>query len=116
MGISEATFYRWKQLYGNLMPSEVKKPNQVWAMDWMHDELFDGRGLWVHTVVDTWCRVCPVMRVRRSATAMEVIEADLLASTSRTRSNRTSRASCCRKVASRSAVARPSRVRQVEPL
>ena len=25
MGISEATFYRWKQLYGGLMPSEVKK-------------------------------------------------------------------------------------------
>jgi putative transposase len=25
MGIAEATFYRWKQLYGGLMPSEVKK-------------------------------------------------------------------------------------------
>ena len=25
MGISEATFYRWKQLYGGLMPSEVKR-------------------------------------------------------------------------------------------
>ena len=24
-GIWEATFYRWKQLYGGLMPSEVKK-------------------------------------------------------------------------------------------
>jgi putative transposase len=24
MGISEATFYRWKQLYGGLMPSEVR--------------------------------------------------------------------------------------------
>jgi putative transposase len=34
----------------------------------MHDELFDGRRLWVLTVVDTWSRVCPVMRVSRSAT------------------------------------------------
>src|SRR5262245_44641623 len=44
-------------------------------MDWMHDELFDGRRLWVLTVVDTWSRLCPVMRVCRSATAMEVIDA-----------------------------------------
>ena len=29
MGISEATFYRWKQLYGGLMPSEVKKPREL---------------------------------------------------------------------------------------
>jgi putative transposase len=25
MGIAEATFYRWKQLCGGLMPSEVRK-------------------------------------------------------------------------------------------
>jgi len=29
MGISEATFYRWKQLYGGLLPSELKKLRQV---------------------------------------------------------------------------------------
>ena len=55
--------------------SDATGPNQVWAMDWMHDELFDGRRLWVLTVIDTWSRVCPVMRVCRSATAMVVIEA-----------------------------------------
>jgi putative transposase len=55
--------------------SDATGANQVWAMDWMHDELFDGRRLWVLTVVDTWSRVCPVMRVCRSATAMEVIDA-----------------------------------------
>lgn len=55
--------------------SDASGPNQVWAMDWMHDELFDGRRLWVLTVIDTWSRVCPVMRVCRSATAMAVIEA-----------------------------------------
>lgn len=55
--------------------SDATGPNQIWAMDWMHDELFDGRRLWVLTVVDTWSRVCPVMRVCRSATAMEVIDA-----------------------------------------
>ena len=32
--------------------SDATGPNQVWAMDWMHDELFDGRRLRVLTVVD----------------------------------------------------------------
>jgi putative transposase len=55
--------------------SDATGANQVWAMDWMHDELFDGRRLWVLTVVDTWSRVCPVLRVCRTATAVEVIDA-----------------------------------------
>ena len=54
--------------------SDATGPNQVWAMDWMHDEIFDRRRLWVLTAVDTWSRVCPVMRVCRSATAIEVID------------------------------------------
>ena len=29
MGISAATFYRWKQLYGGLMPFEVKRLRQL---------------------------------------------------------------------------------------
>lgn len=29
MGISEPTFYRWKQKYGGLMPSELKKLRQL---------------------------------------------------------------------------------------
>ena len=55
--------------------SNATGPNQVWAMDWMYDELFNGRRLWVLTVVDTWSRICPVMRVCQSATAIEVIHA-----------------------------------------
>jgi putative transposase len=55
--------------------SDATGPNQVWAMNWMHDEIFDGRRLWVLTVVDTWSRVCLVTRVCRSATAIEVIDA-----------------------------------------
>ena len=50
-------------------------PNQVWAMDWMYDELFNGKRIWILTVVDTWSRICPVMCVTRSATAQTVIEA-----------------------------------------
>jgi putative transposase len=55
--------------------SDATGCNQVWAMDWMYDELFDGKRIWILTVVDTWSRVCPVMRVCRSATAFVVIDA-----------------------------------------
>jgi putative transposase len=29
LGITEATFYRWKQKYGGLLPSEVRKMKQL---------------------------------------------------------------------------------------
>ncbi len=29
LGITDATFYRWKSKYGNLMPSEVRKLKQL---------------------------------------------------------------------------------------
>ena len=51
--------------------SNATGPNQVWAMDWMHDELFDGRRLWVLTLVDAWSQVCPVMRERLCDLALE---------------------------------------------
>ena len=40
--------------------SDATGPNQVWAMDWMYDELFDGRRLWVLTVVDASTYCCGV--------------------------------------------------------
>lgn len=30
------------------------EPNQVWAMDFVHDQLFDGKKIRVLTVVDTF--------------------------------------------------------------
>lgn len=53
----------------------VGAANDAWSMDFVSDVQFDGRRLWVLTVVDTWSRICPVMRVCRSATAMVAIEA-----------------------------------------
>ena len=41
-------------------------------MDWMYDELFNGKRICILTVVDTWSRICPVMCVTRSATAWSV--------------------------------------------
>ncbi len=48
-------------------------PNQVWAMDWIYDQLFDGRRIWVLTMVDTHSRICPALRVCRVANAAEVV-------------------------------------------
>ena len=55
--------------------SAATGPNQIWEIDSMYDQLFDGRRIWVLTVVDTWSRVCPVLRVCRTATALEVTSA-----------------------------------------
>jgi len=40
--------------------SNATGPNQVWVMDWMHDELFDGRRLWIPA-----CRATYHYRSRR---------------------------------------------------
>ena len=34
-------------------------PNDCWSMDWMYDELFDGRRVWVLTIVDNFSGVSP---------------------------------------------------------
>jgi putative transposase len=47
----------------------------MWAMDRMYDELFNGKCIWISTVVDTLSCISPVMCVTRSATAQTVIGA-----------------------------------------
>ena len=44
-------------------------------MDWMYDELFDGRRLWVLTIVDNFSRVSPGIWVGRQAKATDVVTA-----------------------------------------
>ena len=38
--------------------------NQVWAMDFVHDQLFDGRKIRVLTIVDTFTRYAPAIEAR----------------------------------------------------
>jgi putative transposase len=40
--------------------------NQIWAIDWIYDQLFDGRRIWVLTMVDTYSRICLALRVAGS--------------------------------------------------
>jgi putative transposase len=49
-------------------------PNECWSMDFMHDELFDGRRLRLLTIVDNFSRVSPGIGVKPRYQATEVVE------------------------------------------
>jgi putative transposase len=53
--------------------SQATAPNQIWAMDFVHDQLFDGRKLRVLTIVDTFTRLSPAIDVRHSYRAADVV-------------------------------------------
>jgi putative transposase len=53
--------------------SDAAAPNQVWAMDFVHDQLFDGRKLRVLTIVDTFSRYAPAIEVRQSFRGSDVV-------------------------------------------
>jgi putative transposase len=44
--------------------TEAVGPNNIWAMDFVHDELVTGRKLRVLTVVDAFSRYIPVLDAR----------------------------------------------------
>lgn len=48
-------------------------PNDVWAMDFVHDQLALGQKLRILTVVDTHSRFCPVLDARFSYHARDVV-------------------------------------------
>lgn len=48
-------------------------PNEVWAMDFVHDQLFDGSKIRVLTVVDIFTRLAPAIDVRQSYRGCDVV-------------------------------------------
>jgi putative transposase len=54
--------------------SPATAANQVWAMDFVHDQLFDGRKIRVLTVVDTFTRLSPAIEVRAHFRGADVVE------------------------------------------
>jgi putative transposase len=48
---------------------EATRPNETWAMDFVHDQLATGRKIRVLTVVDTFSRFSPVVDPRFSTAA-----------------------------------------------
>lgn len=52
---------------------EAVGPNEVWAMDFVHDQLATGKKIRVLTVVDTFTRYVPVLDPRFSYRAEDVV-------------------------------------------
>jgi putative transposase len=50
----------------------VQAVNEAWAMDFVHDQLADGRGFKVLTVVDAFTRECLALAARRTFTGADV--------------------------------------------
>jgi putative transposase len=48
-------------------------PNDVWAMDFVHDQLCDGRKIRVLTVIDTNTRLAPAIDVRQTYKGSDVV-------------------------------------------
>jgi putative transposase len=53
--------------------TDAIKPNQCWSMDFMADELFDGRRLRLLTIVDNFSRVSPFIGVGFSYKGYDVV-------------------------------------------
>jgi putative transposase len=49
-------------------------PNQVWAMDFLSDQLFDGRRIRILTIVDAFSRLSPAIDVRQRYRGADVVE------------------------------------------
>jgi putative transposase len=50
------------------------RPNETWAMDFVHDQLATGRKLRVLTIVDTFSRFSPALEPRLSFRGTDVVE------------------------------------------
>ena len=60
--------------------SPAIRPNETWAMDFVHDQLATGRKLRVLTIVDTFSRFSPALEPRftfRGADVVEVLEREV---------------------------------------
>lgn len=54
--------------------SDAAAPNEVWAMDFMSDQLFDGRRIRVLTIVDAFSKVSPAIDVRMRYRGSDVVD------------------------------------------
>jgi putative transposase len=50
----------------------VTRPNERWSMDFVSDQLGDGRSIRVHTIVDDYTKICPALEVDVSMSGQRV--------------------------------------------
>lgn len=61
-----------RQSHLRIMQDQPERINQHWSMDFVSDNLFNGRRFRVLTVVDNFSRECPVMEADHSLTGQRV--------------------------------------------
>lgn len=49
-------------------------PNQIWSMDFLSDQLFDGSKIRVLAIVDAWSKVSPAIDVRQRYRGADVVD------------------------------------------
>ena len=54
--------------------SDPERLNDVWAIDFVHDQLYDGTKIRVLTIIDAFTRYVPAIDVRRSYTGADVVD------------------------------------------
>jgi putative transposase len=62
---------RHQSLHRGAVPASTG-PRQRWSMDFVHDQLADGRAFRVLTVVDQWSRESPILEVVQHVTGADV--------------------------------------------
>ena len=73
-GLSLRRRRRRKRLsYGRVVREQPRALNDAWALDFVHDSLFDGRHFRALTVIDEWSRECLAIEVDLSLTGERVI-------------------------------------------
>jgi putative transposase len=65
---------RSKACKSRMERSEPVKLHECWAMDFVHDQLFDGRKFRALTVVDIFSRYCLSIEVKKPFTSINVVE------------------------------------------
>lgn len=53
---------------------EALEPNDCWSMDFVHDNLYDGRRLRILNIVDNFSKYCPTIGVRHTYKSTDVVE------------------------------------------
>lgn len=53
---------------------ELSEPAQVWSMDFVHDQLFNGKRIRALTIVDNFSRFCYAIEVKNTFTGINVAE------------------------------------------
>ena len=82
LGLKRKRVKRRRAAVVRRQPEKASRPNERWAMDFMHDEFADGRKFRVLTVIDVFTRECLALEARRSFRGHDVaaVLSELIAS------------------------------------